>query len=148
MSDREGNSLVGRKNIYVCQGCNHAIVTVDRDEGTTPFTIKCRGGCGTGMMYSEFYRVPQELHAAWEWYRATDAAVRAMPPGCWDHHRQGGLFLRERDVGDAAKMAERDLTKIAAIAREQKIYLDEFEKPKSDHPGNRHERRRAAKLAR
>jgi hypothetical protein len=111
------------------------------------------------MMYSEFYRVPQDLHPTWEWYRATDDEVRAMPPGCWDHHRQGGLFLRERDIGECVKQERADIARLAAMADVQRKFLKadyrpedlkselvEMEKPSLS--GNRHERRRAAKLAR
>ena len=61
----------GKKNIYTCRKCCGHIVTVDVDDGVTPFMLKCRAteGCD-GTMHSSLYRVfDQKMAAAFEWYR-------------------------------------------------------------------------------
>ena len=34
--------MKGEENVYVCQKCGGLTVTLDRDQGTTPFMIGCR----------------------------------------------------------------------------------------------------------
>ncbi len=85
----------GQKNIYTCEKCLDHIVTVDIDDGVTPFMIDCRctEGCD-GMMTSSMYRVfEQKMKAGWEWYRPVD--TEGM--GAWtkDHVEKGGLILRK-----------------------------------------------------
>jgi hypothetical protein len=91
--------LKGRKNQYVCTACGGSIITVDRDEGTTPFMTDCKttGGC-PGHMQSEFYSpTVQGREPTHEWYRATEQeiATKKNPAACLQHHKMGGLFLRE-----------------------------------------------------
>lgn len=96
--DKDGKSLVGKKNRYTCQTCGHQFVTVDRDDGTTPFMCGCqKAGC-KGMAQSELYRVDQSLTATHEWYRAGAAEARGMKPHFRQHHDMGGLFLRRVPV--------------------------------------------------
>jgi hypothetical protein len=98
MSDKNGNSLVGQKNRYTCRKCNSWYVTVDKDDGTTPFMAPCRVRFCDGVAQSEFYRVDQSLTATHEWYRAGDAEARGMEPNSRQHHDMGGLFLRRVPV--------------------------------------------------
>ena len=84
----------GEKNGYTCQKCNGQIITVDIDDGVTPFIIGCRAtkGCD-GLMYSAFYSIPQSLPAQYEWFKPKklkgyDAAMR-------EHIRKGGLGMRK-----------------------------------------------------
>lgn len=95
-------SLRGKKNIYRCAGCNGTIVTVDRDEGVTPFAIGCRAttGCG-GMMESSFYRVDQDATPEYEWYYMTEAEAATVSRAMRDHHDHGGLALRK--IGGEAR---------------------------------------------
>lgn len=73
-----------RLNVYRCQVCGGATVTVDLDEGTTPFMLGCRaeslaggrrasGKC-SGMAQSSMYRVaPLWLaHVSHAWVRPAD----------------------------------------------------------------------------
>lgn len=83
----------GKKNSYTCQACAGQIITVDIDDGVTPFALDCRAkkGCN-GIMYSAFYRVDQSLPAQFEWFKPVslkgyDAAMR-------EHIRLGGLDIR------------------------------------------------------
>lgn len=98
MSDKNGNTLVGKKNRYTCQACNSHYITVDRDDGTTPFMAPCQVSFCKGMAQSEFYRIDQSLPASHEWYRATAAEARGMKPNSRQHHDMGGLFLRRASV--------------------------------------------------
>jgi hypothetical protein len=99
MSDKDGKSLVGKLNIYTCEKCRGHIVTVDRDEGTTPFMVGCRAteGC-SGMMESSFYRVwDQRMAPQFEWYRPDATEVATLKLVARDHVQRGGLLLRALD---------------------------------------------------
>ena len=89
------SSLKGKKNIYTCEECGGTFVTVDRDEGTTPFMTLCRvtAGC-RGAAQSSFYRVDQSITPTHEWRRLTDSEAAEQNPGGMQHHLMGGLFLR------------------------------------------------------
>lgn len=89
-------SYKGKKNIYTCEKCGFKFVTIDRDEGTTPFITMCQlpGPCG-GMTQSSFYQVDQSLTPTFEWYRMTDTEAAEKPASWMQHHLLGGLFLRE-----------------------------------------------------
>jgi hypothetical protein len=105
-------------NVYRCQyGCN--TVTVDVDEGVTPFMIKCRaksrpdrplrpeltgpnGEC-VGTAQSNMY--PRGPRPSWigepthEWYLPTIKEAKKLNrkyPGMLEHVEQGGLNLRAR----------------------------------------------------
>ena len=86
-------SFKGKKNIYVCEVCNRQIITVDVDDGTTPFMTRCRAtnGC-KGWMQSQFYHVDQKLHASFEWFHPP--LSDDMSPAMRDHVQMGGLMLR------------------------------------------------------
>ncbi len=91
-------TLVGKKNIYICPSCGHGFVTVDKDDGTTPFMTDCqRPGCGKAA-HSLFYRCPQDMLAdvqpALEWYRPTVLELGDKPPHVLDHIAKGGLLHR------------------------------------------------------
>lgn len=86
-----------RINIYTCSDfdCGYRIVTIDLEEGTTPFGVLCKK-CKKRMAYSAFYKVDQTLIPEYEWYKPnledipeTDLAIR-------DHVKKGGLLLRKR----------------------------------------------------
>lgn len=88
-------SLDGRKNIYVCEKCSGFIVTRDKDEGTTPFMMKCRAteGC-RGMMMSSMYRVfDGRMKASHEWFKPDSAG--GLNAATAEHVKMGGLLLRE-----------------------------------------------------
>lgn len=91
-------NMVGRKNIYTCEWCQRNVVTVDRDDGVTPFLIDCLFGC-RAVMKSSFYRVPQGLTAEYEWYKPDAEEIDKMTPAMRQHVEQGGLDLRKIDRG-------------------------------------------------
>lgn len=98
-STPRGGSFKGKKNVYKCDGCGKLLVTVDRDDGTTPFMIRCRATTGcTASMISACYRVPQELEPSHHWIRLTDEEATREGHDGQRHHHLGGLFLRAIDV--------------------------------------------------
>lgn len=85
----------GRKNIYTCDTCFDHIVTVDLEDGVTPFMLRCRATdrC-KGMMRSSMYRVfDQTMKAGFEWFRPSIVALE--PVGVREHVEKGGLLLRK-----------------------------------------------------
>lgn len=91
-------SFKGKKNIYTCVACGSHIVTVDADEGTTPFMVGCTvPGC-EGHMRSSMYRIfDQGMRAYWEWHKPT--AIEALSNAERAHVDQGGLLMRHIDGG-------------------------------------------------
>lgn len=94
---QEPEGFKGKKNVYTCPECGNHIVTVDRDDGTTPFLTMCKADPSAcrGMMQSAFYRVDQSLVPSHEWYKPDD--VSGETPAVKEHVRMGGLLLREID---------------------------------------------------
>jgi ribosomal protein L40E len=92
----------GLINVYVCQTCGSQIVTINREEGTTPFMIRCEATTGwrqtrcQGNCFSSFYRVDQKTAPTHEWYRPTTTGERKKlaDPAVAEHVRLGGLLLR------------------------------------------------------
>lgn len=69
-------------------------MTVDKEDGVTPFMIACEATSNCdGMMQSSLYRVfDQSLAASHEWYKPSE--VEILLPGERHHVDQGGLLLR------------------------------------------------------
>lgn len=79
-------------NRYTCDTCGMHIVTVDLDEGTTPFFLACRATLGCqGRMLSAMYAVDQSLAPTYEWYKPT---TKKVPKHLRGHVKLGGLLLR------------------------------------------------------
>lgn len=88
----------GKKNVYVCQSCKKSIVTIDIDEGVTPFMIDCEAtkDC-KGTMYSSFYGDDcQSLVPEFEWYKPTcfDQYPEEYREAMMEHVNDGGLDIR------------------------------------------------------
>lgn len=85
-------SYKGKINVYVCpQG--HQTITIDKDEGTTPFKLGCRTpNCGQ-LATSQFYQVDQSLMPEYEWYKPTD--IKKVAKNLKEHVRMGGLIIRK-----------------------------------------------------
>lgn len=79
-------------NIYTCPD-GHQTVTVDRDEGVTPFIIDCEHGDCKKEAKSSFYRVDQTLIPTHEWYKPESTEGL----GAWEkeHVEMGGLSFRK-----------------------------------------------------
>lgn len=88
----------GSINVYTCKKCGHQTITIDREEGVTPFIIGC-DSC-KGESYSSFYRCSQGLTPTHEWFKPTIEELKIlyegrMLDGMIDHVEQGGLDLRK-----------------------------------------------------
>lgn len=89
-------SFKGRKNVYLCEKCGYPTVTIDRDEGTTPYMTRCRrpSGCD-GTTVSQMYRVADwPLPPMFEWYKPDDGELRQKSAAVRQHVEMGGLLLR------------------------------------------------------
>lgn len=86
-----------KKNLYTCDGCMGRVVTIDRDQGTTPYMIACRArkDCD-GTMYSHFYprKGMEELKPQFEWYRPGRFGRFFIRDSEKRHVDAGGLLLR------------------------------------------------------
>ena len=90
--------LVGKKNIYICEACKSSFVTMDIDEGTTPFLTDCVEKNCTGLAQSSLYRVDQRLRPHFVWYKPDAAEIDRLPTHLLDHISQGGLLKRAFDA--------------------------------------------------
>lgn len=90
-------SYKGKKNVYTCPH-GHKTVTVDVDDGTTPFMLRCRQRADDGkhncteMARSSFYQVNQSLEAEFEWYKPD---IKKVSKSEKEHVRMGGLLIRK-----------------------------------------------------
>ena len=86
-------SLIGKCNSYRCDTCKKIIVTVDRDDGVTPFMLGCRAtkNCG-GMMQSAMY-TDWRRNPTFEWRKATPEEYAKASPGMKEHFDMGGLDI-------------------------------------------------------
>lgn len=99
----QSDAYLGRLNVYTCEA-GHEVVTIDRDPGVTPSGMLCRHTETRGFpavevqcelrARSAFYRVPDGLVAAFEWYRPDDEERRRLNPYQAEHVDRGGLLLR------------------------------------------------------
>lgn len=91
------------KNVYKCNA-GHLTVTIDRDEGTTPFAIACPKcpkkptlGVDSDDYFakSAFYQCGQHLQAEYEWYKPGKEEIKKL--GKWEkeHVKKGGLIMRK-----------------------------------------------------
>lgn len=112
-----------KKNIYTCDQCHGHIVTVDVDDGVTPFMISCYAHprC-KGTMRSSGYRVfDQTMAASHEWYRPAPVDVK---PAEVDHVLRGGLLLREaKPMGLGIAAAAPDAPAHAQLINDMKEQL-------------------------
>jgi hypothetical protein len=88
-----------RINVYRCRG-GHLTVTVDVDEGVTPFMMGCKHpGCDSDAVSSFDPRGPKPSHIPepeWEWFKPSPAELKKMDLGMREHCQRGGLDLRKR----------------------------------------------------
>jgi hypothetical protein len=82
----------GKVNVYKCPN-GHDNITVNADEGVTPFMLRCReSNCGA-MAQSQMYMVNQSLTPQFEWYKPTN--MKALNPAERHHVEMGGLLIRK-----------------------------------------------------
>ena len=84
---------IGKKNRYTCELCESILVSVDIDDGTTPFMIEC-WNCDVADMTSEMYMCPQDLIVTHEWYAPDRKERRKLSPSEKNHVEKGGLLMR------------------------------------------------------
>jgi hypothetical protein len=99
---RPVSDLLARINGYVCQRPTgkkpHITLTVDVDEGVTPFMIGCPD-CGFdaySMMYPRTGRIPPMSAVTHEWYSPSNEELKTLHPANFEHVRRGGLLMRKR----------------------------------------------------
>ena len=86
--------MIGMKNRYTCEVCGKSIVTIDRDEGVTPFYLSCMF-CKKGFSRSSFYQIDQNVKPDYEWYKPTKLEIMVLPKDLKDHVEHGGLIIRK-----------------------------------------------------
>lgn len=89
-------TMKGKRNAYSCLHCGLTIITVDEDEGTTPFMLGCRASGCEGMMQSHFYRGPNvesERPAGYAWRKPSKAEYKRSSKGMKAHFDAGGLNI-------------------------------------------------------
>jgi len=86
--------MKNRINVYICQSCGKKTITIDSEEGVTPFMIGCE--ICDGDMYSSFYKVDQSLIPTHEWYKPTDFNQYPLNhrQAMKQHVADGGLDIR------------------------------------------------------
>jgi hypothetical protein len=106
-------SFKGKENVYTCEKCGGFTVTVDLDEGVTPFMLDCRASGKEGDCDGDAYSAgnpkrpwpPHIPEPAWEWYRPTEAEARRLGRAWREHLKNGGLAIRKRQPQPAGAPA-------------------------------------------
>ena len=100
MDTAGGRRKYGRKNIYTCRKCGGVTITLDIDEGITPFLILCRasgqeGDCD-GLAESSMYQVQIDTPPAlWEWFKPEGQDYLNLSKAMRAHVDNGGLDIRK-----------------------------------------------------
>lgn len=119
-------TFLGKKNIYTCEVCFGHVVTVDADEGVTPFMIQCQAteGC-KGIMHSSMYRVfDQSMRPDLVWFKPSKEDLIKLDANTREHVAKGGLIYRKyepkpSDVLLQRRLKERMLTEKLRAAEER-----------------------------
>jgi|SRR5919112_2072653 hypothetical protein len=90
-------TFVGKLNKYSCPICRADLITIDRDDGTTPFSMNCITPACPGLMRSHVYSKVQGTPTH-EWRKPTIAEFNALSRAYKDHVRMGGLVLYPIEV--------------------------------------------------
>lgn len=114
---QEDGGFKEKKNAYQCEECASWIVTIDREQGVTPFMVGC-GECGA-MAQSKMYRVSGSMEPTHEWFRPE--TLDGLSQWTADHVRKGGLLLRRIGGGDAKEgwQKKKALTKLVESNHEK-----------------------------
>jgi hypothetical protein len=101
-SERNAMTFQGKKNAYCCRACGFTFISIDRDDGTTPFLTKCEAPevCH-GTAQSSLYRIDQSLEPTHEWYKPDAVEVATIrSPAVLQHVAMGGLLMRKIEDSD------------------------------------------------
>lgn len=138
MSTEATTSLKGRVNGYGCRNkaCRHVMVTVDVDDGVTPFMVGCPrcGADAVSFMYPT-QGCPSAEQATHEWYAPDEAERKGMTCAELEHAERGGLFLRRK--GEKHRMIERRKPMLASckVGRNEPCPCGSGQKFKRCHGG-------------
>lgn len=89
----------GTYDLYVCDDCNHQVVTTYAVKGVTPFVIKCPECEGTMKHVATFQNVSPETKVL-KWIRPTYSQYLKLSPFTRQHIEQGGLILETSIIDD------------------------------------------------
>lgn len=95
--------MKGKINVYSCT-CGHRMVTIDREDGTTPGGMRCKGRRCHELAWSNWYAAwCQVLTPTHEFIRPDAATYAKLDGPARDHVDQGGLILRRirKEAADA-----------------------------------------------
>ena len=85
--------MTERLNRYTCDACGDSIITMDADEGTTPFMLGCRATADCeGMMQSSMYRGVSGT-PDFVWRRPTRDEYKLSSADMKHHFDLGGLDI-------------------------------------------------------
>jgi hypothetical protein len=97
------HNLRATYNQYICQICGDGIITREICVGNAPPVIACQAtdGC-SGMMTTNFHRVPFGLEPSFEFYRPDFDSVKDQKTR--DFLRTGGLLIRPIKTKSATEL--------------------------------------------
>ena len=95
-----------KKNMYICDDCETVYITIDRDQGITPFLMSCKTNKCEGMAQSSLYRVNQNIVPDHEWYYPDKEEYIKQGPSTKQHIDKGGLLLRKIETQPCIKQLE------------------------------------------
>ena len=113
----------GKVNIYDCQKCGGQTVTIDRDEGVTPFMLDCRATreC-KGTTQSRFYTVPDPAPSPdWEWFKPSPEEARHYSDEMREHFAKGGLAIRRIWIEPVKKEPAKEGQRILLVGDPQEM---------------------------
>lgn len=93
-------SFKDKINVYTCP-VGHQTITIDRDQGTTPFMMGCKHeGCKQMAQSCMYNNAVQSLTPEYEWYKPLD--IKKVPKHFVEHVNMGGLLIRNiaTKIGD------------------------------------------------
>lgn len=84
----------GTYDVYICDSCQHKIITTYKDLGVTPFSMRCPI-CGKIMTHKSTLREKPIGVSIKEWIRPTLEQAFKLNYYQLEHLFNGGLFLKE-----------------------------------------------------
>lgn len=88
--------MINHIESYVCSA-GHETITIQRADGTIPFSIVCRTvGCHAPAKSGRYIPNTQNSRFPdWEWYRPLGRDLWVLEPHVVDYVERGGLVLRK-----------------------------------------------------
>jgi hypothetical protein len=85
---KESKAPKGRISVYTCGAEDHKLVTIEREEGVTPFVIPCQE-CNSEMLHRHDDENAIPTH---EWFKPRSGK---FDKATYEHIQKGGLILRK-----------------------------------------------------